>query len=61
MRQVDTLVQDPQLHGKGERAGGTKVFIGLEEYQPDTLAASEERQNRSPSMQMLLAWKKKGI
>jgi hypothetical protein len=63
MIQVDTLCH--KLAGfveKAKRAGVTRVFIGLENINPDNLAAAKKRQNKiTEYRKMLLAWKQQGI
>jgi radical SAM superfamily enzyme YgiQ (UPF0313 family) len=63
MIQVDTLCHKiPNFIEKAKRAGVTKVFIGLENINPDNLAAAKKRQNKiTEYRRMLLAWKKQGI
>ena len=63
MIQVDTLCHKiPNFILKAKRAGVTKVFIGLENINPDNLAAAEKRQNKiTEYRKMLLAWKAQGI
>jgi radical SAM superfamily enzyme YgiQ (UPF0313 family) len=63
MIQVDTLCHKiPNFMEKAKRAGVTKVFIGLENINPDNLAAAKKRQNKiTEYRRMLLAWKKQGI
>jgi radical SAM superfamily enzyme YgiQ (UPF0313 family) len=63
MIQVDTLCHKiPNFIEKAKRAGVTKVFIGLENINPDNLAAAKKRQNKiTEYRKMLLAWKKQGI
>jgi radical SAM superfamily enzyme YgiQ (UPF0313 family) len=63
MIQVDTLCHKiPNFMEKAKRAGVTKVFIGLENINPDNLAAVKKRQNKiTEYRKMLLAWKKQGI
>jgi radical SAM superfamily enzyme YgiQ (UPF0313 family) len=63
MIQVDTLCHKiPNFMEKAKRAGVTKVFIGLENINPDNLAAAKKRQNKiTEYRKMLLAWKKQGI
>jgi hypothetical protein len=52
------LPQDPELHREGARAGVTRVFIGLENINPDSLVAAKKRQNKiTEYRKMLLAWK----
>jgi radical SAM superfamily enzyme len=61
--QVDTLCHRiPNFMEKAKRAGVTKVFIGLENVNPDNLAAAKKRQNKiTEYRKMLLAWKAQGI
>src|SRR5271170_3275182 len=61
--QVDTLCHKiPNFIEKAKRAGVTKVFIGLENINPDNLAAAKKRQNKiTEYRKMLLAWKVQGI
>jgi radical SAM superfamily enzyme YgiQ (UPF0313 family) len=63
MIQVDTLCHKiPNFIEKAKRAGVTKVFIGLENINPDNLAVAKKRQNKiTEYRRMLLAWKKQGI
>jgi radical SAM superfamily enzyme YgiQ (UPF0313 family) len=63
MIQVDTPCHKiPNFMEKAKRAGVTKVFIGLENINPDNLAAAKKRQNKiTEYRKMLLAWKKQGI
>ena len=63
MIQVDTLCHKiPNFMEKAKRAGVTKVFIGLENINPENLAAAKKRQNKiTEYRKMLLAWKKQGI
>jgi radical SAM superfamily enzyme YgiQ (UPF0313 family) len=63
MIQVDTLCHKiPNFVEKAKRAGVNKVFIGLENINPDNLAAAKKRQNKiTEYRKMLLAWKKQGI
>ena len=63
MIQVDTLCHKiPNFMEKAKRAGVNKVFIGLENINPDNLAAAKKRQNKiTEYRKMLLAWKKQGI
>jgi hypothetical protein len=52
----------PNFIEKAQRAGVTRVFIGLENVNPDNLAAAKKRQNRiTEYRRMLLAWKAQGI
>ena len=63
MIQVDTLCH--KIHNfveKAKRAGVTRVFIGLENINPDNLAAAKKHQNKiTEYRKMLLAWKAQGI
>ena len=63
MIQVDTLCHRiPNFIEKAKRAGVTRVFIGLENINPDNLAAAKKRQNKiTEYRRMLLAWKAQGI
>ncbi len=63
MIQVDTLCHKIEnFVEKAKRAGVTRVFIGLENINPDNLAAAKKRQNKiTEYRKMLLAWKDKGI
>ena len=63
MVQVDTLCHKiPNFIEKAKRAGVTRVFIGLENINPDNLAAAKKRQNKiTEYRKMLLAWKSQGI
>jgi hypothetical protein len=63
MIQVDTLCHKiPNFTAKAKRAGVTRVFIGLENINPDNLAAAKKRQNKITEYRnMLLAWKAQGI
>ena len=63
MIQVDTLCHKiPNFIDKAKRAGVTRVFIGLENINPDNLAAAKKRQNKiTEYRKMLLAWKAQGI
>jgi hypothetical protein len=63
MIQVDTLCHKiPNFIAKAKRAGVTRVFIGLENVNPDNLAGAKKRQNKvSEYRKMLLAWKAQGI
>jgi len=60
--QVDTLCHKiPRFVEKAARAGVTRVFIGMESINPDSLIAAKKRQNRiSEYRRMLLAWKSVG-
>jgi hypothetical protein len=61
--QVDTLCHKiPNFVEKAKRAGATRVFIGLENINPDNLAAAKKRQNKiTEYRKMLLAWKAQGM
>jgi Radical SAM superfamily len=61
--QVDTLCHRiPNFVEKAKRAGVTRVFIGLENVNPDNLAAAKKRQNKiTEYRRMLLAWKAQGM
>jgi hypothetical protein len=63
MIQVDTLCHKiPNFIEKSKRAGVTRVFIGLENINPDNLAAAKKKQNKITEYRaMLLAWKAHGI
>src|SRR3974390_609555 len=63
MIQVDTLCHKiPNFIEKAKRAGVTRVFIGLENINPDNLAGAKKRQNKiTEYRKMLLAWKAQGI
>ncbi len=63
MIQVDTLCHKlPNFIEKSKRAGVTRVFIGLENINPDNLATARKRQNKiTEYRKMLLAWKAQGI
>src|SRR3984893_4394352 len=63
MIQVDTLCHKiSNFVEKAKRAGVTRVFIGLENINPDNLAAAKKRQNKiTEYRKMLLAWKAQGI
>ncbi|MFM9904059.1 MAG: B12-binding domain-containing radical SAM protein [Pyrinomonadaceae bacterium] len=61
--QVDTLCHKlPNFIEKSKRAGVKRVFIGLENINPDSLLGAKKRQNKiTDYRQMLLAWKHAGI
>ena len=61
--QVDTLAYNlPNFILKCKRAGVSKVFIGLENINPDSLQGAQKRQNKiTYYRQMLLEWKNVGI
>lgn len=63
MIQVDTLCHKiPNFIEKSKRAGVTRVFIGLENINPDNLIAAKKRQNKlTEYRKMLLDWKAVGI
>jgi len=63
MIQVDTLCHRiPNFIEKSKRAGVTRVFIGLENINPDNLAVAKKRQNKiTEYRKMLLAWRAQGI
>ncbi|MGB7077952.1 MAG: radical SAM protein [Xanthobacteraceae bacterium] len=63
MIQVDTLCHKiDNFIVKAKRAGVTRVFIGLENVNPENLAAAKKRQNKiTEYRKMLLAWKAQGI
>ena len=57
--QVDTLCHRiPRFIEKCQRAGVRRVFIGLENINPDSLVGAKKRQNKiTEYRKMLLAWK----
>lgn len=57
--QVDTLCHKiPNFIDKCKRAGVRRVFIGLENINPDSLVGAKKRQNKiTEYRKMLLAWK----
>jgi hypothetical protein len=61
--QVDALAYKiPNFIDKCRRAGCTRVFIGLENVNPDNLLAAKKRQNKvADYRRMLLAWRSAGI
>ena len=63
MIQVDTMCH--KIEGfieKAKKAGVTRVFIGLENINPDSLTAAKKKQNKiTEYRKMLLAWKAQGI
>ncbi|WP_331372031.1 B12-binding domain-containing radical SAM protein [Sinorhizobium chiapasense] len=63
MIQVDTLCHRiPNFIEKAKRAGVTRVFIGLENVNPENLTAARKSQNKiTEYRKMLLAWKAQGI
>ncbi len=60
--QVDTLVHRiPRFIEKAAAAGVRRVFLGLENINPDSLVGAKKKQNRiSEYREMLLAWKAVG-
>jgi hypothetical protein len=60
--QVDTLSHRiPHFIEKASKAGVRRVFIGLENINPENLIAAKKKQNRiSEYREMLLAWKMAG-
>jgi radical SAM superfamily enzyme YgiQ (UPF0313 family) len=61
--QVDTLCYKiPNFISKAKRAGVKRVFIGLENINPDSLMGAQKRQNKITDYRtMLLAWKNAGV
>jgi Radical SAM superfamily len=61
--QVDTLChRTPGFIDKCRRAGVKRVFIGLENINPDNLAGAKKKQNKITEYRaMLLAWQDAGI
>ena len=61
--QVDTLChRRPNFIKKCARAGVKRVFIGLENINPESLAGAKKRQNKiTEYRKMLLAWKQAGV
>lgn len=61
--QVDTLCHlIPNFIEKAGRAGVRRVFIGLENINPDSLMSANKRQNRiTDYRKMLLAWRAVGV
>jgi hypothetical protein len=52
----------PNFVEKAKRAGVTRVFIGLENINPDNLVAAKKHQNKiTEYRKMLLAWRTQGI
>jgi hypothetical protein len=62
MIQVDALCHKiPNFIEKCAKAGVTRVFIGIESVNPDTLIAAKKRQNKiTEYRKLLLAWKAVG-
>jgi hypothetical protein len=63
MIQVDALCHKiPNFVEKCGKAGVTRVFIGIESVNPDTLIAAKKRQNKiTEYRKLLLAWKAVGV
>ena len=61
--QVDALCHKiPNFMAKAKRAGVSKVFIGLENINPENLAGAKKRQNKiTEYRKMLLGWKAQGM
>jgi len=61
--QVDTLChQIPNFIEKAKLAGVSRVFIGLENINPDSLLGAKKRQNNITDYRdMLQAWKRRGV
>ena len=61
--QVDTLCHKiPNFIAKCQRAGVRRVFIGLENINPDSLVGAKKRQNKiTEYRKILLAWKSAGV
>ena len=61
--QVDTLVHRmPNFIEKASRAGVTRVFVGLENINPDNLLAANKRQNKITEYRhMFQKWQEQGI
>jgi hypothetical protein len=61
--QVDTLCHRmPSFIEKAARAGVKRVFIGLENINPESLVGARKRQNKiTEYRKMLLAWKQAGV
>ncbi len=61
--QVDTLCHEiPNFIEKAKLAGVSRVFIGLENINPDSLLGAKKRQNKITDYRaMLQAWKRLGI
>jgi Radical SAM superfamily len=61
--QVDTACHKlPNFIAKAARAGVHKVFIGLENINPDNLLGAKKRQNKiTDYREMMLAWKNAGV
>ena len=63
MIQVDTMCHKiPGFIEKAKKAGVTRAFLGLENINPDNLAAAKKKQNKiTEYRKMMLAWKAEGI
>ena len=63
MIQVDTMCHKiPRFIEKAKKAGVTRVFLGLENINPDNLIAAKKKQNKiTEYRKMMLAWKEQGI
>jgi Radical SAM superfamily len=61
--QVDTMCHRiPNFIAKAARAGVTRVYIGLENINPENLLAAKKRQNKiTEYREMLQAWKNAGV
>ncbi|HEU0216013.1 MAG TPA: radical SAM protein, partial [Stellaceae bacterium] len=61
--QVDTLCHKiPNFVDKAARAGCARVFIGLENINPDNLLSAKKKQNRVHEYRNLfLAWRERGV
>jgi radical SAM superfamily enzyme YgiQ (UPF0313 family) len=61
--QVDTMCHRlPRFIEKAGRAGIVRVFIGLENINPDSLLGARKKQNKiTEYRKMLLAWKQAGV
>ena len=61
--QVDTMCHKiPNFVDKAVRAGVHKVFVGLENINPDTLALTRKKQNRITEYRALFqAWRARGV
>jgi radical SAM superfamily enzyme YgiQ (UPF0313 family) len=61
--QVDTLCHTiPNFIDKAAKAGVSRVFIGLENINPDSLLGAKKRQNKiTEYRRMLLAWKTRRV
>jgi len=61
--QVDTLCHRiPGFIAKAKRAGVSRVFIGLESINPESLLGAKKRQNKiTEYRKMLLEWKQQGV